>query len=165
MARRDLPPDSELVRLVEARIHRECLIGAQLIAGCRRVDRTGAEQRRRRQRNRRRPLLWQIAESAVRASLQLDVQVEVLDCDGASIRDRDAKLVAIDLLIAEKLVAVRFAAWESRGAERNARRAALEAEASAVQVVPVEHVEVEIHLLGVGTRHIAKYLGRGQQLF
>jgi len=113
------------------------LIDGELVAGWRGVDGTDAEKRRGRKRDGRCPFLRQITESAVRASLQLDVQVEALDRGGASIRDRYPELVTIDLLVAEEFVAVRLAARESGGANRNSRRPAVEAEASSVQVVTV----------------------------
>src|SRR6185503_5537294 len=164
VAGRDLPADRELVRLVEARIHRERLIDGELVAGRRAVDGADAEKWRGRKRDRGCPFLREVAEAAVRTSLQLDLQVEALDRGGASIRDRDTELVTIDLLVAKEFVAVRFAVRETRGADRNSRRAALEAEASSVQVVTVQHVEVEIELLGIGARGIAEDLLGGQQL-
>ncbi len=66
--------------------------------------------------------------------------------------------MAVDLLLAEELVAMSLAAREHCGAERDACRAAVEAEARAVQVVAVANVEVEIDALGVGARRIEEDL-------
>jgi hypothetical protein len=164
VARCDLPRDRQLVGVVETGVHRERFVDGQQLARGGRVDRTGAEERRGRQCHRCRPLLRQIAQAEVGAALQSELEVERLSVPAAPVRDRDAELVAIRLLLAEKLVAVRLAAWKSRGPDAHAVTAAVEPEPGAVEVIAFEHVEVEIHALGVGAGRVTEDFLRRQQL-
>ena len=181
MARSDLPADRELVRLVEARVHRERLIDRQRLVARSRRDlrrRAGLRGRRRewirhgrrgrrgarRQRDVRGPVLRDVAEPAIGAALQLELQRERLDASGPLVRNRDREFAAIDLLLAEVLVAVRGALRELGLAQRDAVGAAREAEARAIQVVTVEHREADVDLLRVGRGRVDEHLLRRQHV-
>ena len=176
IARRNLPADRELVRAVEAGIHLESLLRRQqalIVPGGRAV---GAEQGggsrgrrgrlglRRRQAHIGRPILGRVAQTEVRAALQLEQNLDRIGAARALVGQRDVEFAAIDLLLAEKLIVVSFALRESGRTKRHAGRAAVETEALTIEVVTVENVEMQANLVAVGVGRIAKYLLRGQNV-
>jgi hypothetical protein len=160
-----LPTDGELVRFVEARVHRERFVDRQLLVR-RRCPQIGCREPggRFRQSDLRRPILRKVAKATIGAALQLEVQRQTVNGTAAAIGHGDLEFAAIDLLLAEILVGVNLALREPRGAQCHAFRAAFESEAVSIEVIAVEDRELQIDVLLVGPHGVRKYLLRRKRL-
>src|SRR5690606_9863015 len=102
-----------------------------------------------------RPRLRRVAEPEIGAALQAHRQVERPDTGRARVRQLDLERAAVDLLLAEELVAVDLASREHGRAERRAGRPGLEPELLAIEVVAVDDVEAHAEPIAVG-RHLVR---------
>src|SRR5690606_32795232 len=90
----------------------------------------------------------------------------------ARVRNLDLEGAAINLLLAEELVAMNFSVGERRRAERHPRRLGREPELLAIQVVAVDDVESDAQTVRVGrdlvrvgalrTQHVLRDGGAGR---